>query len=70
MLELDVGYQLDADVASVFGVRRLVGALPQKSGAMSGSALPPDVRLWLCPAVRDLLILGFCPAFGLCPDKF
>jgi hypothetical protein len=26
-------------------------SLPQKSRDMLGSALPPDVRRWLCPAI-------------------
>ena len=40
--------------------------LPQKSGAMLGSALPPDVRRWLCPAVEASYILGYAlgAAFG------
>ena len=32
---------------------------------MSGSALPPDVRRWLCPADSCQIILGLCPWSGL-----
>jgi len=42
-------------------------ALPQVSWATSGSALPPDVRRWLCPADSSQIDSGPCPWFGLCP---
>ena len=32
-----------------------------KGRAMSDSALPPDVRRWLCPADGSLIISGLCP---------
>jgi hypothetical protein len=49
-------------------------ALPQKSWVMSGSALPPDVRRWLCPADSSQIIPGLCPLvrawpFGLIGPK-
>jgi hypothetical protein len=43
-------------------------ALPQKSWTMSGSALPPDVRRWLCPADSSQIIPGLCPWSGLSPS--
>jgi hypothetical protein len=42
-------------------------ALPQKSSLGTDSALPPDVRRWLCPAVRvPFMFLGYAlgAAFG------
>ncbi|HEX9544208.1 MAG TPA: hypothetical protein VF955_03425, partial [Pyrinomonadaceae bacterium] len=30
-----------------------------------GSALPPDVRRWLCPADSSQIIPGLCPGPGL-----
>jgi len=39
-------------------------ALPQKTSALSTSALPPDVR-WLCPALATRLSLGYAPGPGL-----
>jgi hypothetical protein len=41
-------------------------ALPQKSDAMLNSALPLDMRRWLCPAVTVALTMGSAPgpAFG------
>src|SRR5688572_20522831 len=42
-------------------------ALPQKTSALSTSALPPDVRRWLCPAVSNRIIPGLCPWSGLSP---
>ena len=41
--------------------------MPQKLWATSSSALPPDVRRWLCPAANSLTISGLCPWFGLSP---
>jgi hypothetical protein len=38
-------------------------ALPQMSGARSGSALPPDVRRWLCPADSKQIIPGLSPLY-------
>jgi hypothetical protein len=37
---------------------------------MSGSALPSDVRRWLCPADNSQIIPGLCPWFGLSPSDF
>jgi hypothetical protein len=31
------------------------------SELVSATALPPDVRRWLCPAVEGLLMVGLCP---------
>jgi hypothetical protein len=48
----------------------LIPALPQESWARSDSALPPDVRRWLCPAVKVLFYTrGLCPWCGLWPKK-
>jgi hypothetical protein len=35
---------------------------------MSRSALPPDVRRWLCPADRSQIISGLCPWSELSPS--
>jgi hypothetical protein len=43
-------------------------ALPQKTWAMSGSALAPDVRRWLCPADIREIISGAMPWSGLSPS--
>src|SRR5437879_2214108 len=43
-------------------------ALPQKSWAISGSALPPDVRRWLYPADSCQIIPGRSPWSGLSPS--
>lgn len=32
----------------------------------SASALPSDVRRWLCPADRGETCVGLCPCFALC----
>src|SRR5687767_1893225 len=59
---------LYTSVYQVFKVSRFQGsALPQKTSALSTSALPPDVRRWLCPAVSNQIIPGLCPWFGLSP---
>jgi len=34
-----------------------------------GSALPPDVRRWLCPAVDVASNYGLCPWCGLWPNE-
>jgi hypothetical protein len=36
---------------------------------MLGSAWPPDVRRWLCPAVDAFHIFGLCPSCGLWPNN-
>src|SRR6266851_4606152 len=43
---------------------RTLPALPQKSWTMSDSALPPDVRRWLCPADSSQIIPGYAPGSG------
>jgi hypothetical protein len=42
-------------------------ALPQNSQSGCGSAGPPDVRRWLCPAVSYKHAIGLGPWFGLRP---
>ena len=34
-----------------------------------GSAMPPDVRRWLCPADSSQIIPGLCPWSGLSPSN-
>jgi len=54
--------------ASSNGIR----ARPQPQPAPSRSAVPPDVRWWLCPTGRRAFFdLGLCPrmAWGAAPKK-
>jgi hypothetical protein len=41
-----------------------------KRGVFIATALPPDVRRWLCPAVSAESMLGLRPPSGLCPTCF
>jgi hypothetical protein len=43
--------------------------LALKVSVGAASALPPDVRRWLCPAVGAFCIFGLCPWCGLWPNK-
>jgi hypothetical protein len=48
----------------VRGPRLVLG---HEAATSQATALPPDVRRWLCPAVKVSLNPGLRPWFGLCP---
>jgi hypothetical protein len=56
--------QLRNGIEKLEGVGIMVGCHGQVS------ALPPDVRRRLCPAVSGLIVHGLRPSFGLAPGFF
>jgi YD repeat-containing protein len=59
----DFQYQLDA----VNNITEMIGFASKVQPG--GSAMPPDVRRWLCPADSSQIILGLCPWSGLSPSN-
>jgi hypothetical protein len=49
------------------GKKRFGAALPQNHALLGLSALPPDVRRGLCPAVSHSIDFGLCPWSGFSP---
>ena len=61
---------IDLAVISVQIAKRGQRLAGQKSWTYQGSALPPDVSRWLCPAVDVPFRSWAMPLYGLWPNEF
>ena len=59
-----------AEVPRTFQIIVSLMALTQNSDVGVASALPPDVRRWLCPADSGQIYSGLCPWFRALPRGF
>src|SRR5205823_13949302 len=50
-----------------FARKEIQRLCPEELRDAYGSALPPDVRRGLCPAVNALIYLGYAPRAGFAP---